>query len=220
MPMYIDYSTEAALSTIVTDDFVKSVKRNIGFDPETPTDLLPVDLEELLHECLHICEKEQWRFLLSKAVTLTLPYEAFCNADGLFFLPFGRVTSITTFSYIKNDLTTGTIDPTDYTLYSAEPSKIWASDWAELFVDINDEQPYPVTVTYTTGYASYAAIPKSTIRALKILAYHLFEYRDAISEGSVSELPQGYCHLRDLDLLNDHRAVRYVVDDWTKVSRG
>jgi hypothetical protein len=55
---------------------------------------------------------------------------------------------------------------------------------------------------------------------LKILAYHLFEYRDAISDGSVSELPQGYCHLRDLQLLNDKRAIRYIAEDWLKVSRG
>jgi len=179
MPMFIDLSSEASLSTIVTEDFIRSVKRNIGFDPETPTDSLPVDIEELLHECISICEREQWRFLLRKTVTLSLPYEAFTSADRLMFLPFGRVTE-----------------------------------------DVNDEQPYPITLSYTTGYSGYDSVPKATIRALKILAYHLFEYRDAVSEGSTSELPQGYTHLRDLDLLNDHRAVRYVTDDWKKVSRG
>jgi hypothetical protein len=89
-----------------------------------------------------------------------------------------------------------------------------------VFENIDDKQPYPVRVAYTTGYTSYSVVPKSTIRALKILAYHLFEYRDAISDGSVSELPQGYCQLRDLDLLNDHRAIQYVAEDWKNVSRG
>jgi hypothetical protein len=220
MPMYVDLASEAALSTIVGTTLLDATKRNIGFDPETPTELLPVDLEDLLHECISICEKEQWRFILRKPVTLTLPYEAFCNPDGLFFLPFGRVTEITTFTYIKSDLTTGTITSSDYTLYTSEPSKLWAENWEEVFEEINDEQPYPITITYTTGYASYDAVPKSTIRAIKILAYHLFEYRDAISDGSVSELPQGYCQLRDLNLLNDHRAIRYITEDWSKVSRG
>ena len=208
MPMYVDLASEAALSTIAGTTLLNATKRNIGFDPETPTELLPVDLEDLLHECISICEKEQWRFILQKPVTLTLPYEAFCNSDGLFFLPFGRVTALTEFTYIKSDLTTGTVSASDYTLYTSEPSKLWAEDWSDVFVEI------------TTGYASYEAVPKSTIRAIKILAYHLFEYRDAISDGSVSELPQGYCQLRDLNLLNDHRAIRYITEDWSKVSRG
>ena len=57
MPMYVDLSQEDALSTIVTSTLLNATKRNIGFDPETPTELLPVDLEDLLHECISICEK-------------------------------------------------------------------------------------------------------------------------------------------------------------------
>jgi hypothetical protein len=220
MPMTINYAAESALSTIVTADFLSAVKRNIGFDPETPTASLPVDLEELLHECIHICEREQWRFILRKPVTLLLPHEAFCAADRLLFLPFGPVSSIATFSFIDTDGATQTVSSADYTLYSGEPAKLWCDDWSEVLDNIDDEQPYPVTITYTTGYSSFSLVPKSTIRALKILAYHLFEYRDAISDGSVSELPQGYCQLRDLDLLNDQRAIRYVAEDWSKVSRG
>jgi hypothetical protein len=220
MPMYVDLSTEAAVTTIVDSDFLSAVKRNIGFDPETPDEQLPVDLTDLLHECIQICEKEQWRFILRKTVSLSLPYEAFQNHDRLLFLPFGRVTSLSSFSYVKSDNTTASVSSGDYTIYSHEPSKIWCEDWSDVFDDINTEQPYPITLSYTTGYSSFAEVPKSTVRALKILAYHLFEYRDAISEGSVSELPQGYCSLRDHNLLNDHRAIRYAVDDWTKVSRG
>ena len=220
MPMYVDLSSEALLSTIVTEDFLRSVKRNIGFDPETPVESLPVDLEELLHECISTCEKEQWRFILEKTVTLYLPYEAFTTQDKLLFLPFGRVTQLESFSYVQSDGTSANVSSSDYTIYSAEPSKLWADDWSEVFEDINDEQPYPITLSYTTGYSDYDSVPKSTLRALKILAYHLFEYRDAISENSASELPQGYRQLRDLDLLNDHRAIRYVTDDWKKVSRG
>lgn len=220
MPMYIDLSTEAAVTTIVNSDFLSAVKRNIGFDPDTPDEQLPVDLTDLMHECISICEKEQWRFILRKTVTLSLPYEAFCYNDRLFFLPFGRVTALNTFSYKKSDGTTANVSSSDYTIYTHEPSKLWCEDWADLFDDIDTEQPYPITVSYTTGYNSFSEVPKSTVRALKILAYHLFEYRDAVSEGAMTDLPQGYCSLRDHNLLNDHRAIRYVVDDWTKVSRG
>ncbi len=220
MPMYVDLSQESALSTIVDDALLKSVKHNLGFDPETPASDIPVDIEELLHECIYICEKEQWRFILRKPVTLSLPYEAFLNRDRLFFLPFGRTTSLSAFTYTKTDGTTGSVLSTAYTVYTHEPSKLWCTDWSNVFQNIADDQPYPINLTYTTGYSSASEVPKATLRALKILAYHLFEYRDAISDGSVSELPQGYCQLRDLNLLNDHRAIRYIVDDWTKVSRG
>ena len=220
MPAIIDWSSESAVTTIVTDTFLAAIKRNIGFDPDTPTASLPVDLTDLMHECIQICEREQWRFILQKEVKLILPYEAFLAHDRLVFLPFGIITALTTFNYVDNSGVTQSVSSSDYTLYDGEPAKLWCDDWTELFDDIDNEQPYPVTIEYTTGYASYSLVPKTTIRALKILAYHLFEYRDAIFDGSVSELPQGYCHLRDLQLLNDKRAIRYVAEDWLKVSRG
>lgn len=219
MPAVIDLSSEAALSTIATTAFLNEVKRNIGFDPDTPDYDLPFDLQGLVAECIAACEREQWRFILRKPVTLSLPYRAFRNADRLLFLPYGKVTTLTSFTYQKTDGTTATVTSDKYTIYAHEPSKLWASDWSAVLSDVDDEQPYPITVTYTTGYSSFSEVPKTTIRALKILAYHLFEYRDAISEGSVNELPQGYCQLRDLAMLNDHRAIRYVVDDYTFVSQ-
>jgi len=220
MPLYVDLSTEAAPSTLITQAFINDVKRNIGFDPETPDTDLPVDIVGLINTCMTICEKEQWRFLLRKTASLSLPYEAFLNADRLLVLPFGRVTSLSSFTYKKSDGTTASISSSNYSIYTHEPSKLWCRDWTALFPEIDDEQPYPITITYQTGYSSFSEIPKSTIQAIKILAYHLFEFRDAVSDGPVSELPQGYCTLRDHNLLNDMRAIRYVAEDWSKVSRG
>jgi hypothetical protein len=218
--MFINLGSEAAVSTLATSDFVKAVKQQIGFDTETPDESLPVDITDLLHQCIQICEREQWRFILRKTVTLTLPYSAFTNRDSLCFLPFGRVTSLASFSYRKSDNTTVNISAADYSILSEEPSKLWCDDWELVFADIHESHPYPITLSYTTGYSSFPEIPKSTVRALTILAYHLFENRDAVSESVMSALPQGYAALRDHNLLNDHRAIRYVVDDWSKVSRG
>lgn len=220
MPLSIDLSSEDAPATLITEAFLKSVKQNLGFDPETPDTDLPVDLTDLLHEAIAICEREQWRFILRKTATLILPYEAFTAADRLVFLPFGSVSSLITFTYKKSDGTTGSVSASGYTVYSQEPTRLWAADWTALLSGIDTDQPYPVTITYRTGYASYEAIPKPTVRALKILAYHLFEYRDAVSESKMMELPQGYCQLRDLNLLNSMRAIQYVAEDWKKVGRG
>jgi len=220
MPMYVNLAQEDAVSTLVTSTLIAQIKQNLGFDTETSDTDIPVDISELMHQCISICEKEQWRFILRKPVTLQLPYEAFMSADRLVFLPFGKVSTLTTFTYKKTDGTTASVSSAGYTVYEYEPAKLFCKDWTALFVDIDDELPYPITVTYTTGYSSLSEVPKATVRALMILAYHLFEYRDAISDGSVSELPQGYCQLRDLNLLNDMRAIRYIAEDWTKVSRG
>lgn len=220
MPMFINLGSEAAVSTLATTAFVKAVKQQIGFDPETPDESLPVNITDLLHECIQICEREQWRFILRKTVTLTLPYSAFTNHDALCFLPFGRVAELASFNYRKSDNTIVNISSADYSILSEEPSKLWCADWEEVFADIHEEHPYPITLSYTTGYSSFPEIPKSTVRALMILAYHFFEYRDAVSESAMVGLPQGYAALRDHNMLNDHRAIKYVVDDWSKVSRG
>jgi len=218
MPATVDITSEAALSTVVTQAFLNDVKRNLGFDPDTSDNNLPFDLQGLVAECVATCEREQWRFIRRKQVSLSLPYRAFRNADKLLFLPFGKTTALTSFTYLKTDGTTGTVTSDKYTIYAHEPSKLWANDWPTVLPEVDEEQPYPITVTYTTGYSSASEVPQTTLRAIKILAYHLFEFRDAVSEGTVSELPQGYCQLRDLSLLNDHRAIKYVVDDYTIVS--
>lgn len=219
MPMHVDLSTEASLSTIVTDAFKKAVKQNLGFDPETPDDQIPVNIDDLLHQAISVCEKEQWRFILRKSVSLTLPLQAFANRDRLCFLPFGTVNTLSGFSYLKTDGTTANILG-GFSILSHEPSKLWSENWDTVLSNCNEEHPYPITVTYTTGYASHSVVPRPTIRAIMILAYHFFEYRDAVSDGQMLNLPQGYQQLRDLNLLNDQRAIKYITEDWSKVSRG
>jgi len=219
MPQIIDRANEAALSTLFDDTFLSTIKQNLGFDPDTPCSDLPVDIEDLLADAVSICETQQWRFILQKPVTLLLPYKAFLERDGLVFLPYGSASSLTTFTYTDVDGDSNAIDSSDYTIYAGEPLKLWCDDWSALFPDIDETQPYPVTVRYTTGYSAYAQIPKSTIRALKILCYHMYEYKDAIAEGTVNILPQGYEYHRDLTILNCHRAIRYVAEDFESVGR-
>jgi hypothetical protein len=214
--MYLDLATEAAVTDIVTSEFLNAVKVNLGFDVETPDSDLPVNVTALLHRCIQICEKEQWRFILRKKVTLSLPVYAFAHCDRVFVMPFGRVTALESFSYVKDDATTATVSAGDYTIYAHEPSKLWCTDWTALLSSVDTDQPYPITLSYYTGYASYAAVPKSTIQALTVLAYHLFEYRGS----DETQLPVGYCQLRDHNLLNDRRAIQYIVDDWRVISRG
>jgi len=210
MPVVIDRTTEAALSTLFNDTFIRSLKQYLGMHPDTPSDDMPIDVEELLTLAVSTCETEQWRFILPKEVSILLPKEAFTECDGLVFLPFGSASSVE-LSYTDLDEDTQTY--TAFTQYSGEPIKLYSDDWSPLYNDLLDS-PYPVTITYTPGYTAYAQIPKHTIIALKILVYHYFEFRESNHTG----VPMGYEHHRNHNLLNDQRAIKYVGENWNKVS--
>lgn len=209
MPLVIDRTSEAALSTLFDTDFIRSLTQYLGMDPDTPSDDMPLSVNELLEEAISSCEQEQWRFILPKEVTLLLPVEAFCDTDQLLFLPLGSASDI---ALTYNDFEEETQTFTDFTQYAGEPIRLWSENWDDLTDDCFDE-PYPITITYTPGYTAYNKIPKSTIRALKILVCHNFEFR-AVD----SKIPDAYRHNMMLDWLNNERANRYIVDDWTKVS--
>jgi len=222
MPMTIDRSTESALSTLFDSYFMARLKQYLGFDPDTPASDIPVDVDDLLRQAIATCEAEQWRFILPKSVTLYLPYEAFCQKDKMLFLPFGPIVppnsgnAIRTFTFRDVDGATQTVTQTTLQRYDGEPIRVWCDDWEALFPNIDTDSPYPVTVSYYAGYSTYTKIPYTTVSALKILCYHFNTFREAI-DGTNVGLPQAYIHNRDYGLLNDHRAIRYITDDWQKV---
>lgn len=215
MPLSIDRTTEAAISTLFDTDFFNRLKKYLGLHPNTPSEDLPVDVEDLFSQAVSTCETEQWRFILPKEVTLQLPIEAFKECDKMLFLPFGKADEVTmTYTDLNEDVQ----DYTDFEILVGEPLRLYSSDWSAL-INGAFEHPYPVNVTYTPGYTALNEIPKSTIRALMILTYHYFEFRDSLGQGkSFMPVPQGYEHNMSHARLNDYRAIRYVVDDWNKVS--
>lgn len=225
MPMYLDRSTESALSTLFNETFINKLKKYLGYDSDTPEDDIPVDVEDLLSHAISTCEQEQWRFILPKEVVLYLPYEALCEQDKLLFLPFGPLVvsedsgqESITISFINTSDVTTEIAESEYRRYEGEPIRLWCNDWLALVPNIKTEDPYPITVTYTAGYTAFNQIPLSTVRALKILCYHYDSFREAIGESSIVATPSSYCHNRDLALLNDRRAIKYITDDWAKVN--
>lgn len=209
MPLVIDRSSEDALSVLFDTDFIRSLTEYLGMDADTPSEDMPLSVNELLEEAISSCEQEQWRFIRKKEATLLLPVGAFEECDECLILPLGVASDVAiTYTDLNDDEQTFT----DFTQYAGEPIRLWSDSWSDL-VDDAAESPYPVTVTYTPGYSSYAEIPKSTVRALKVLVSHSFEYR-----GADLPIPQAYKHNMMLGWLNNERANKYIVDDWNKVS--
>lgn len=209
MPLVVNRTTEAELTTLFDTDFIRSLTKYLGMDADTPSDDMPLSVNELLEEAISACEQEQWRFILPKEVALLLPVEAFYADDKLLFLPLGTASDVAV-SY--TDLEGDTANFVDFTQYPGEPIKLYSDAWVDM---VNDcaENPYPITVTYTPGYTSYAEVPKSTVRALKLLVSYNFEFR-----GVDAPIPEAYKHHRNLAWLNNDRANKYIADDWAKVS--
>lgn len=209
MPLVIDRTSEDPLATLFDTDFIRSLTQYLGMDADTPSEDMPLSVNELLEEAISSCEQEQWRFILKKEVQLLLPVEAFCYWDKLLFLPLGPANDVAiTYTDLEGDEQTFT----DFTQYGGVPIRLYSNEW---YTMVNDaaETTYPITVSYTPGYSSLVEVPKSTVRALKILVCHSFEFR-----GSDAPIPKAYEHNRNLDWLNNERANKYIVDDWNKVS--
>lgn len=214
MTATIDYSTEANLTTLFDTVKINEVTRYLGLDPSVAKEHQPVDVEQLMLECLHTIESYQASVLLVKTVTLDLPYKALCRNDGRIYLPFG-VPTITSMSFFST--TTGDIgDPartrtaiTTQEFYSDlnYPAFLYSENWDTLTPDIDTELPLPIRVIYTTGYSSFAAMPRSVYSALKILAQFNFSNR---GEQNM-ELPAAYHHYADQNLLTQREVQEYIL---------
>jgi len=202
----IQYDTESALGTLFTTaNFTDELHKYLGLDPAVSSANQPLDVNDLLLSLLHIVEGDQWRVILPKTITLSLPYKAFCALDNRVYLPFGEVSSITTFAYTDSSGVAQTLASSNYTLYSEEPSFIWADNWYSVMT-LSTTVPVPVTLTYTTGYTAFADIPRGTLQALKVLAYHHF-----VNRGDEDKpLPMAYKHHVSQDMLNHRRSLEFV----------
>lgn len=208
MPLNIDISSTDSVSTLFDADFIKSLTEYLGISADTPSEDMPLSVNELLEEAISSCEQEQWRCILKKDVQILLPIDAFCEYDRLVLLPLGVGTVTLNYKNLSGVDTAFT----DFTQYAGEPIRLWSDNWDDLVNNCKDT-PYPVIASYRPGYATFDDVPKSTIRALKILVSYNFEYR-----GADVPIPKAYEHNRNLGWLNSERANRYIVDDWTKVS--
>jgi len=208
MPLVINRTSEADVGTFFGTEFIRGLVQYLGMDPDTPSEDMPISVNDLLEEAVSVTETEQWRNIMKLSVQLSLPVEAFCESDRLVFLPLGVADDVT---IAYKSLTDTDEEFTDFSQYGGEPIRLYSKNWDTLVSDCADE-PYPITVSYSPGYGSLGHVPKSTIRALKLLVAYHFEYR-----GADVPIPKAYFHNCFLAWLNNERANRYIVDDW-KVS--
>lgn len=117
--------------------------------------------------------------------TWTETLDAFPAEIVLSRRPLQSVSSIT---YTDTDGTEQTLAVADYQVVTDEllgrivPA--YGVDWPTA-----RDMPGAVVVTYVAGYGAAADVPESIKSAVLLLIGHLYEHREAVSDGSMSELP-------------------------------
>jgi uncharacterized phiE125 gp8 family phage protein len=115
-------------------------------------------------------------------------------------LPRPRLQSVTSVEYRKEDDTWAVADTGSYRVSGhGDPATLWLrdglgpSDVADM--DVRSDSVW--RVTYTAGYGDIMSVPAALRAAVKLLAGHLFENREAVVIGNVTavELPLGVQYL-------------------------
>ncbi|UUP19510.1 head-tail connector protein [Nitratireductor thuwali] len=111
-------------------------------------------------------------------------------------LPGAPIKSITSISYVDVDGASQTVDPADYRAdFDSEPVRIepaYRKAWPSTRHVIG-----AVKVEYVLGETDAADVPPDLIDAVCLLVGHRYEFREAIAEGSISEIPLGFKAITD-----------------------
>ena len=166
----------------------------------TVPDILPVTLEQqkqqsrITHDgedtlirshiraATNWCQAFQARQYISATYVLTLPI-----LHDPIEIPRSPLVSVTSITYTDTAEASQTLAATEYTVItSEEPPRIvqaYNKTWpATLPVD------EAVTVTFVAGYGATAAtVPDDIQHAIRLLAAHFYEHREAVITGTVSK---------------------------------
>ena len=105
-------------------------------------------------------------------------------------------------AYVDGNGVAQVLDPADYQVVADErPGRVefrCGHQWPAMA-----NVARPITVTYRIGYTDLSLIPATLIAAVRILASHLYENREAATVVQLHDVPMGVQRLLDL-----HRFVR------------
>ena len=144
-------------------------------------------IQSLLEAATEYCESVTGR-ALRISHTLTQKYRDWpCNPVRFDRQP---VTAITHVKYYDADGVEQTLSSSNYRLHpSSEAAGYveWDDDFARPSLDSRDDA---ITITYTAGYATIAAVPTRAKHAIQLLIGHWFEHGEAVNIGNItSEVP-------------------------------
>lgn len=125
--------------------------------------------------------------VLGRALVTQTWRQDFCGFSARMGLPLRPVSSIASVTYFDGDNATQALGSTVYGLFA---------DAAGAYVALTPDQAWPstrsrrdaVSVTYVAGVAD-TAVPAPIKQAILLMVGHWYANREAVSEGSMAEVP-------------------------------
>lgn len=119
---------------------------------------------------------------------------------GIFRLPFPPLISVDLVQYVDptqqtQPFTLTTMDPSKYMVdTSHEPGRLAPAPY-NVWPTTNPLAFQAVQIKFTCGYTSVANVPPGITQAIKMLAAHFYEHREATREQAISAIPLGLAAL-------------------------
>lgn len=126
------------------------------------------------------------------AATLEAAFDGFPEDDRFLVLPLGPVASVTSLKYDDAAGSEQTLSTSDYSLSSYGPANT-VNLTADAEWPSTEEAAESVRVRYVTP----ATCPKAAYAAMLLIIGHLYEHREAVAAGTVTEVPMGAKALLD-----------------------
>ena len=196
MSLTIDYTNEAAVTDLFSTEYINRVYKYLGLDPEIDAAYQPLNVVDLIKSAVGVVEQNQHRIILTKEITIRPPVTAFCRVDKKVFLPWGVPQSTPVVTY-QPDPDVAAAPVTGVLFDNREPCYLWAREWDEF---LTEDNPDPITITYSVGYTDESQIPKSTLAAIEIYCHYSFNRED-----NQEDLPDAFWHHCFLNQLNYYR---------------
>jgi len=151
-------------------------------------------------------EKLEWRAHITQTITLEL--DAFPSDPDVIYLPRPPLQSITSIQHVDADGDTQTLAAANYDVdTTSEPGRVkpsYGNVWPTTRAQMN-----AVTIVYAAGYGDDPAdVPEDTREAIMMLAKHMWDNREAVTELKLTEVPMGVSFL--LDPVSAERVLPFV----------
>lgn len=148
-------------------------------------------ITNLIKTATQICESDSGLSFITQSRTVTL--DKF--PCGTIILPYGPVTSVTTFSFIDTDGASQSLTVNDDFILDTHniPARLQSVDsWPSTKDRLN-----AITIVYGAGYGAAAAVPQCAKDAIMSLVNTMFEHRQEEEAGQITQITWGARRMLD-----------------------
>jgi hypothetical protein len=197
--------------------FVAECKQECRLDALTPEEDLPVNIRALITSAIRRVEDHQWRVLQPSLLTATFQHtrlpDAFPDGDMRVWLPYGRAITKPVLKFYDYQDALQTV-PDASLRATLNMDACWIAPsrgvacWDDLLPQVSDDHPETCSLTWTSGYTTFASIHGSTRTAIRLLTKHLYFNPNE----QLEKLPASIFSFADQDSLHSRKFTRFMID--------